>query len=341
MVGMAAVRSETNIAPAAPAPPTGTCSRKAPAPVAANSIEDLVGRTPLVRFALPGMPAAVTTLAKLEMANPLSSSKDRAALFMLRGAEHRGELVPGGTVVEATSGNTGIALAALSAIHNYRCIIVLPENATRERRQTLAAYGAEVVLSPAAAGLAGAISTGRSIAAAVPGAWFAGQTENADNVRAHFETTGPEIWEDCRGRVSALVCGVGTGGTISGIGRYLKEQDQRIAVVAVEPRGSAVLSGGTAGPHAIPGLNGGFVAPATDVGCIDEVVTVSDEEALSTARDLARTAGLLVGVSSGAVAYACRAVALRLPAGAQVVGVFPDSGERYLSAGIFDEEPSI
>lgn len=326
----------TTVADGASAP--GPMAAPRPRPVAA-SIEDLIGATPLVRLALPGLPPDITALGKLEKANPLSSSKDRASLFMLREAERRGNLVPGGTIIEATSGNTGISLSALAAVRGYRCIIVLPDSATRERRQILCALGAEVVLTPRAAGYRGAIAKAEELRREVPGAWLACQHENPANVRAHFETTGPEIWADCNGRVDALVCGVGTGGTLTGTARYLKERNPALHVVAVEPEGSPVLSGGPGGLHAIPGLNGGFVAPTTDVSCIDEIVVVSDDDAASTSRLLARSAGLLVGISSGAAAHACRQVAERLHPGATVVVVLPDTGERYLSVG--DEDPEV
>jgi cysteine synthase A len=298
----------------------------------ADSLEDLIGGTPLVRLRLPDAKPDVIALAKLEMCNPLSSIKDRASLFMVRAAERRGELVAGhGTIVEATSGNTGISLAALAAARGYRCVIVLPDSATRERRQILRALGAQVVLTPRAQGYVGAIEKAAELCAELPGAWFPRQHENADNVRAHFETTGPEIWADCRGRIDALVCGVGTGGTLSGVAGFIKQKDPGVHVVAVEPEGSPVLSGGRGGLHGIPGLNGGFVAPTTDVSLIDEVIVVSDDDAAGTARQLARHQGLLVGISSGAAAHGCRQLTHRMPAGATVVTILPDTGERYLS----------
>lgn len=303
----------------------------------ADSLEDLIGGTPLARLRLPGAKPDVITLAKLEMFNPLSSLKDRASLFMLRAAEQRGELVAGqGTIVEATSGNTGISLAALAAARGYRCVIVLPDSASRERKQILRALGARVVLTPQAQGYTGAITKAAELCAELPGAWFPRQHENAANVRAHFETTGPEIWADCEGRIDALVCGVGTGGTLSGVAGFLKQQDPRIRVVAVEPQGSPVLSGGPGGLHGIPGLNGGFIAPTTDVSLIDEVLVVSDAEAADTAAQLARQQGLLVGISSGAAAHGCRQLTHRLPAGMTVVTILPDTGERYLS--LHDDE---
>jgi cysteine synthase len=307
--------------------------RTAPAPRAvAVGLPDLVGNTPVVRVPVVGAAPGAQVLAKLETANPLSSVKDRAALAMLRAAEARGDLAPGGTIVEASSGNTGIALAGLAASLGYRCVIALPDSATVERIRLLGALGAEVVLTPRADGYRGAIARADEIAARTPGAWFPRQHENADNVAAHYASTGPELWRDLSGRVDVLVCAVGTGATLSGTARYLKERNPRLHVVAVEPEGSPVLSGGPGGPHGIPGLNGGFVAPTTDVGLIDEVVVVTDHEAAAGARDLARGAGLLVGLSSGAAAHAAAQVARRPEwAGAVVATVFPDSGERYLS----------
>lgn len=301
-------------------------------PRIAESIEDLVGGTPLVRLRVEGAAPGATVLAKLESANPLSSSKDRAALSMLRHAERRGDIAAGGSVIEATSGNTGISLAAFSASRGYRCIIVLPDSATAERVALLKALGAEVVQTPQADGYPGAIAKAEELHAATPGSWFPCQHENPDNVAAHYETTGPEIWADTAGRVDVLVCGVGTGGTLTGIAKYLKEQSPSVHVVAVEPENSPVLSRGTAGQHRIPGLNGGFIAPTTDVSLIDQVVTVGDEEALDAARGLARSQGIFAGVSAGAVAHACaQLVAKPEYADKTVVTVFPDTGERYLS----------
>ncbi|MFZ3471323.1 PLP-dependent cysteine synthase family protein [Streptomyces sp. 4.24] len=303
----------------------------------ADSIEDLVGSTPLIRLRFEDTAPGTEVLAKLESANPMSSSKDRAALYMLRAAELRGELTPGsGTVIEATSGNTGISLAAFSAARGYRCVIVLPDSATRERVSLLKALGAEIVQTPREAGYPGAIAKAEELHAATPGSWFPCQHENPDNVRAHYETTGPEIWTDTAGRIDVLVCGVGTGGTLTGAAKYLKEQDPSIRVIAVEPENSPVLSRGTGGLHRIPGLNGGFVAPTTDVALIDHVVTVSDEDAMTAARALARRQGIFVGVSSGAVAHACAELAAHPDyIGASIVTVLPDTGERYLS--LWDE----
>ncbi|MDX6347503.1 MAG: cysteine synthase [Streptomyces sp.] len=306
-----------------------TTNRRPPA----ASLEDLIGGTPTVRLDLGVGDTGTTVLAKLEMANPLSSVKDRTGLYMIEAAEKRGLLRPGeGTVVEASSGNTGISLAALSAARGYRCVIVLPDNATTERIQLLRAFGAEVVLTPHEKGYVAAIEKAEEIHRRRPGSWFACQHENPDNVQAHYATTGPEIWADTDGRVDVFVAGVGTGGTLSGTARYLKEQNPDIRVVAVEPERSPVLSQGWGGLHRIPGLNGGFVADTTDREVIDDVLTVSDDDAFTAARSLARTAGLLVGVSSGAAAHACRILAARPEyAGKTIVTLFPDTGERYLS----------
>jgi cysteine synthase A len=304
--------------------------------VVADGIEELVGSTPLLRLRFADAAPDAVVLAKLESANPMSSSKDRAALRMLRAAELRGELpADGGTVIEATSGNTGISLAALCAARGHRCVIVLPDNATPERVRLLKALGAHVVRTPQQHGYQGAIAKAAELHAATPGSWFARQHENQENVFAHYETTGPEIHAAATAaghHVDTLVCGVGTGGTLSGTARYLKEIDPALHVVAVEPVASPVLSRGESGTHRIPGLNGGFVAATTDVSLIDEVVTVSDEDALASARRLARTQGLFAGVSSGAAAHACASLVARPEyAGRTVVTVLPDTGERYLS----------
>ncbi|KDN83881.1 PLP-dependent cysteine synthase family protein [Kitasatospora cheerisanensis] len=298
----------------------------------ASSFEDLVGNTPLLRLALDGLPAEATVLAKLEAANPLSSIKDRPALHMFRAAVESGELLPGATVIESTSGNTGIALAAICAARRHPCLIVLPENASRERVLTLRMLGATVEFTDPALGFTGCVERAEKLHAEIPGSWYARQHENPANVRAHYETTGPEIWRDTGGKVDVLVCGVGTGGTLTGIAHYLRERNPALHVVAVEPEGSPLLSGGAPGPHRIPGLNGGFISPVTDRECIDEVVVVSDADAAAATREIAAATGLLVGVSAGAAAHGCRELARRRDlSGATVVTVFPDSGERYLS----------
>jgi cysteine synthase len=294
-----------------------------------SSLEELVGDTPLLQLSYPDLPARL--LAKLEMFNPLSSVKDRAALHMLRAAERSGVLRDGVTVVEATSGNTGISLAALCAVRGYRCVLVMPDNATSERRQILRAFGAALVLSPFQDGLVGTMARARAVAASIPGAIYLGQEHNPLNTDAHYVGTGPEIWSACSGRVDVFVCCVGTGGTLTGVARYLKERTD-VHVVAVEPSGSPVLSGGERGPHRIPGIGGGIVQKNTDLACIDEVLLVSDEQAAASTVGLAKQFGLFVGVSSGAAVHAARVVAARPElAGATVVTILPDTGERYLS----------
>ncbi|MET7479668.1 cysteine synthase family protein [Streptomyces sp. NPDC005648] len=301
-------------------------------PAVVDSITELVGGTPLLRLPLREAADGARVLAKLECVNPLSSVKDRAALFMLTAAEERGELLPGHTVVESTSGNTGIALAALAVARGYRCLIVLPDNATRERVLTLRMLGAEVEFTDHTLGFAGCVERAEKLHADLPRSWYASQHTNPDNVRAHYTTTGPEIWEATGGQVTHLVCAVGTGGTLTGTARYLRERNPELRVVAVEPTGSALLSGGAPGPHRIPGLNGGFISPVTDVDLIDEVIAVSDEDAAAATRSIAARTGLLVGISSGAAAHGSTEL-VRRPGlrDATVVTVFPDTGERYLS----------
>lgn len=310
---------------------THTISAPPVRPGVVSSVEELVGQTPLLRLVFPSVPDSVRLLAKLEMFNPTASMKDRAALRMIQGAERAGLLAAdGGTVVEATSGNTGISLAAFCAARGHRCILILPDNATEERRRILRAFGAEIVESPHQDGLRAAIALADRVHRATPGSWLVGQDKNPDNVAAHYEGTGPEILDAC-GTVDVLVCAVGTGGTLTGAARYLKERGNTY-IVAVEPAGSPVLSGGEPGPHRIPGIGGGFINPVTDVTCIDEVVTVTDAQAASATVRLARSCGLLCGLSSGAAAHASVTVA-RQPrwADATIVTILPDTGERYLS----------
>ncbi|MFC9327593.1 pyridoxal-phosphate dependent enzyme [Kitasatospora sp. NPDC057015] len=312
----------------------------------ADSLAELIGGTPLLRLPvdriLDSVPADATVLAKLELFNPWSSSKDRAALSMLRGAEEAGLLTPGsGTVIEATSGNTGISLAALAAARGYRCVIVLPDNATPERVAILRSLGAEVVRTPHTGGYQAAVDKAEELHRSTPGSWFCCQHDNPDNVRAHYETTGPEIWADTDGQVDVFVCGVGTGGTLSGAGRYLRERNPSVRLVAVEPAGSPLLSGGEPGTHCIPGFNGGFIAPTTDRDLIDEVIPVSDADALGTTRRLAQRAGVVVGVSAGAVVHAAGVVAGRPEyRGKRIVTLLPDTGERYLSLLGREAEPT-
>uniref|UniRef100_A0AAU2W2G9 cysteine synthase n=1 Tax=Streptomyces sp. NBC_00008 TaxID=2903610 RepID=A0AAU2W2G9_9ACTN len=298
-----------------------------------RSIEELVGGTPLLQYRLPGVPEDVRTLAKLEMLNPLASVKDRAVLHMFRAARESGQLSPGGTVIECSSGSTGISLAALSRLYGHRCIIVLPDNATVERQLILRKLGAEIESVPHGDGLLAAWAFAERLQKSLPGSWLPHQDTNPANVLAHYETTGPELWRDTVGEVDVLVCGVGTGGTLTGIARFLKER-RAVHVVAVEPARSAVLSGGEAGPHGIPGIGAGYVSQITDLGLIDEVIAVSDDDAAAAVGEITRATGLMAGISSGAAAHAARAVARRPQwSGATVVAVFPDSGERYLSVG--------
>lgn len=295
-----------------------------------NDITGLIGSTPLMRLGrfAPGL----DVLAKLERFNPTGSAKDRAALGMIRAAAADGSLVPGGLIIEPTSGNTGIGIAALAAVLGYRAVIVMPDSMSPERIKLIAAYGAEVVLTPGSGGMAAAVARAEEINRENPGSIIAGQFENPANPAAHYASTGPEIWNDTEGRVDAFVAGVGTGGTISGVGRYLRERNPDVSIIAVEPASSPLLSEGRSGPHAIQGIGANFVPEALDRNVYDEVMTVSDEDALESMRELARTEGLLCGVSSGAAAWAAREVARRPEfAGKRVVCLLPDTGERYLS----------
>lgn len=301
----------------------------------AHQLTDLIGSTPLL--ALERFAPGVRVLAKLEYFNPLGSAKDRAAWYMIRDAEERGLLGRGGAIVEPTSGNTGVGLAYIAALRGYRVILTMPETMSAERRALLAALGAELELTPGAAGMAGAVARAKELAAALPGAWMPDQFNNPANARAHYETTGPELWRDTEGQIDVLVAGVGSGGTVTGAGRYLKEQDPHIHVAAVEPAESAVLSGGKPGPHKIQGIGAGFIPGTLDLSVVDETVPVPGNAALAACRELAETEGLLCGVSSGAAAWAARALAGRPEwAGKTVAVILPDTGERYLSAGVFD-----
>ena len=299
-----------------------------------RDMTELIGGTPLLqlnRFAPAG-----NLLAKLECFNPAGSAKDRVATAMIADAEARGVLRPGATIIEPTSGNTGIGLAAVAVPKGYRVVLTMPESMSEERRALLRAYGAELVLTPSVDGMNGAIARAQELAAETPGSFIPGQFENPANARAHYTTTGPEIWADAQGRVDVFVAGVGTGGTLTGVGRYLKEQNPAVQVVAVEPASSAVLSGGAAGPHGLQGIGAGFVPAVLDTAVYDEVVAVTEEAAYAAARELAQTEGVLVGISSGAALSAARAIAARPEnAGKTVVVLLPDTGERYLSSPLF------
>ena len=295
-----------------------------------TSTQQLIGGTPLLT--LPDNNARI--LSKLECFNPAGSVKDRAAAFMIRDAEERGLLTEGSVIIEPTSGNTGIGLCAIAAAKGYRCIIVMPDSMSKERQLLMKAYGAEVVLTPG--GMPNAIAKAKELAASIPNSFIPDQFCNAANAKAHFATTGPEIWADTEGQIDAFICGVGTGGTITGVGQFLKSKNPNVRIIAVEPASSAVLSGNAAGKHGIQGIGAGFVPQVLDTSVIDEVIPVADTDAISTARNLAQS-GLLVGISSGAALFAARELAKRAEfAGKTIVTLFPDSGERYLSAGLYD-----
>ena len=303
-----------------------------------SSADRLIGATPLLetkRLArAQGLCARL--LVKLELCNPAGSVKDRVARAMLDEAEISGELKPGGIIIEPTSGNTGIALSAIAAARGYRAVIVMPETMSVERQALIRAYGAELVLTEGAAGMAGAIAKARELAAQTENSFLPDQFTNPANPAAHYHTTGPEIWGDTGGSVDIFVAGVGTGGTLTGAGRYLKEQKPAVEIVAVEPAGSPVLSGGRPGPHAIQGIGAGFVPAVLDTAVIDRVIPVEDEDAFAAARLLARQEGILAGISSGAALAAAIRVAKEPDnAGKTVVAMLPDGGERYLSTELF------
>ncbi|OGW61020.1 MAG: cysteine synthase A [Nitrospirae bacterium RBG_16_64_22] len=291
----------------------------------------MIGRTPLVRLRAVVPARGAEIWAKIESFNPGGSVKDRIALGMVETAERRGLLRPGSVIVEPTSGNTGIGLALVSAVKRYRLILTMPESMSEERRLILAAYGAEIVLTPARDGMAGAVEKAREIAAGTPGSFMPHQFENPANPATHGRTTAREILAQTGGRIAAFVAGVGTGGTISGVGAVLKKSVPGVRIYAVEPAGSPVLSGGAPGPHRIQGIGAGFVPKTLDRKVIDEIIAVDDMDAYRTAKRLAREEGLLVGISAGAAAFAAVRVAERLPKGKRVVTVFPDGGERYFS----------
>ena len=305
-----------------------------------HSVEELIGGTPLLELsrieASEGLKARL--LAKLEGFNPAGSVKDRVALSMILDAEERGLLGPGSVIIEPTSGNTGIGLAAVAAARGYRIIIVMPETMSVERRRLMKAYGAELVLTEGALGMKGAIARADALAAEIPGAFIPGQFTNPANPAAHRRTTAPEIWADTDGRVDIFVAGVGTGGTVSGIGGWLKEKNPALRVAAVEPAGSPVLSKGISGPHKIQGIGAGFVPEVLDRGVIDEIVAVENEDAFASARLLAKREGFLVGISSGAALWAALQIAKRPENGGKtVVVLLPDTGDRYLSTPLFGD----
>ena len=310
----------------------------------AKQLTDLIGNTPLLELGKYSRGKGIDTpiIVKVESFNPGGSVKDRIALAMIEDAEQSGRLKPGATIIEPTSGNTGVGLALVAAVKGYKLILTMPETMSVERRNLVKAYGAEVKLTPGAAGMAGAIKEAEALRDATPGSVILQQFENPANPRRHYETTGREIWEQTGGKVDIFVAGVGTGGTVSGVGKRLKEQNPNVKIVAVEPASSAVLNGKPAGPHKIQGIGAGFVPKTYNAQVIDEVVDVDNDDAIRTGRELARTEGLLVGISSGAAVYAAQRLALRPEnKGKTIVALLPDTGERYLSTVLyaFDEYP--
>ena len=303
-----------------------------------SSMEELIGNTPLLALTRyqKAFGCGANLFAKLESFNPAGSVKDRAALAIILDAERKGKLRAGGTIIEPTSGNTGIGIAAVAAVRGYRALLVMPDTMSMERRSILRAYGAEIVLTPGEKGMAGAIERAEELVGALPNAILAGQFENPVNPRAHYETTGPEIWRDLKGDIACFVAGVGTGGTLTGVGRYLKEQNACIRVVAVEPASSPVLSEGRGGAHGIQGIGAGFVPKALDTSVYDEVIAVTDEDALLYARKLGMTEGILCGISSGAALCAAVTLSRRAEfAGKNIVVLLPDGGDRYYSTPLF------
>ncbi len=303
-----------------------------------RSVTELIGRTPLLELCNyernHGLHA--TLLAKLECMNPAGSAKDRVAANMIARAEESGQLAPGGTIIEPTSGNTGIGLAAAAAAKGYHVILTMPDTMSVERRALIAAYGAEIVLTPGADGMSGAVARAEELHRSIPGSIIAGQFENPANPEAHEKTTGPEIWADTEGKVDIFVAGAGTGGTVSGVGRYLKAQNPNIKVVAFEPASSPLLTEGRAGPHGLQGIGANFVPENLDRTVLDEILTVTDADAYAAGRELARTEGILMGITSGAAVWAAAQLAMRPEnAGKTIVALLPDSGERYLSTPMF------
>ena len=306
-----------------------------------NSITELVGRTPLLKLQnyseAKGLSAAI--LAKLEYLNPAGSAKDRIGKAMIEDAEEKGLLKPGAVIIEPTSGNTGIGLASVAAAKGYRMILTMPDTMSVERRNLLKAYGAQVVLTKGSEGMKGAIGKAEELAAEIPGSFIPGQFTNPANPEAHRRTTGPEIWEDTEGQVDIFVAGVGTGGTITGVGEYLKEKNPAVKVVAVEPASSPVLTKGVAGPHGIQGIGANFVPDTLNTGIYDEIIPVEDRDAYAAGRMIAKKEGILVGISSGAALHAATLLAERPEnKGKTIVVLFPDTGDRYLSTPLFTEE---
>ncbi len=305
-----------------------------------KSALELIGHTPLIEVKRLERKESLKAklLIKTEYFNPSGSVKDRAALYMINDAEERGLLKEGSTIIEPTSGNTGIGLAAIAAVKGYRIILTMPETMSVERRNILKAYGAEVVLTEGAKGMAGAIAKAEELAKEIPGSFIPGQFDNPANPRAHIESTGPEIWEDTDGEVDIFVAGAGTGGTVTGVGEYLKSRKKEVKIVAVEPAASPVLSGGKPGPHGLQGIGAGFVPKILNTEIYDEVITVENEEAYAASRNLTKTEGILTGISSGAALHAGMILAKRPEnEGKTIVVLLPDSGDRYYSTPLFQE----
>ena len=305
-----------------------------------RSNAELIGNTPLleVQNYKAKRDLNANLFAKLEYFNPAGSAKDRVALAMIRDAEERGALKEGGVIIEPTSGNTGIGLAAVAVPLGYRVIIVMPDSMSKERCTLMTAYGAELVLTPGAEGMKGAIAKAEELAAAIPGSFIPDQFGNPANAKAHYKTTGPEIWRDTEGKVDIFVAGIGTGGTVTGVGRYLKEQNPAVKVVAVEPASSPLISQGYAGPHGLQGIGANFIPAVLDTDIFDEILTVTEAEAFAAARALGKTEGVLCGISSGAALHAGTLVAEREEnVGKNIVVLLPDTGDRYLSTALFEE----
>ncbi|MBQ7345917.1 MAG: cysteine synthase A [Oscillospiraceae bacterium] len=304
-----------------------------------RSVDELIGKTPILELCniQKALSLQARILAKLEYLNPAGSVKDRVGKAMIDDAERRGLLPPGGTIIEPTSGNTGIGLCAVAAARGYKAVIVMPDSMSAERIALMKAYGAEVVLTPGAEGMTGAIAKAEELAKERPGSFIPGQFENPANAQAHFDTTGPEVWQDTDGKIDLFVAGIGTGGTITGTGRYLKEKNAQIQIIGVEPAGSPVLSQGRAGKHGLQGIGAGFIPKVLDTTIYDALITVTEEQAYTAARLLARSEGILTGISSGAALHAAIQLAQDPNnAGKTVVALLPDTGDRYLSTTLFD-----
>lgn len=306
----------------------------------ARDLTELVGGTPLLeasRFSR-GRGLSCRLLCKLEYLNPAGSVKDRVALWMLRGAEKSGVLKPGATIIEPTSGNTGIGLAAMGVALGYSVVLTMPETMSQERRDLLKAYGAQIVLTPGDKGMAGAIEKAQELAASIPGSFIPGQFDNPQNPQAHYDTTGPELWEQSDGELDVFVAGIGTGGTLTGTGSFLREKRPSIQLVGVEPAGSPVLTQGKAGPHGLQGMGAGFVPQVLDTSLYDQVLPCTEDQAYAAAREFAKTEGILVGISSGAALWAaCEVAALPENQGKSIGVLLPDTGDRYLSTELFQE----